>query len=705
MEEQLKIRQHYLDNLKKELSLKEKIINNELFKHAKEKKIRKSFLKDILLFTDKILNDFFPNCEKKEAHGVYNYSYYEYDKQYLNTKINRSKKIFNWLEKRVIKYNEDQIELFKIVFPHVGEKLFGNKQSLIENNNLTIENLRQEIIQVAEEIHQIYSNCLNIPDYLNNFKSARKINRKFYLIFGPTNSGKTHIALQKLKESTTGLYLAPLRLLAIEIFQRLNEDGIPCNLITGEEKIIKPDAKITSSTIEMCDFHNTFETIIIDEVQMINDRDRGYAWTNAVIGAPANNVICLGTEEIKLTLSNLIEQCGSKSKIDNITLTTRLNELTIDKDNKIESGTALITFSRKQVLYYAELYRNKGFNVSVIYGALPPEVRKKQITRFNNGETDLIIATDAIGLGVNLPIAKIIFTDLEKFDGQSVRPLTSYEIKQIAGRAGRFNLNSEHGKISLYDNLSNIDNYAYLSQQLNQFKYYPNCIFISPLYNYIKQLCDISKDNNIYNLLKTFSNLKTGYKNWYITDISNQLLLAQEIELLHKELKLIDKYTIVFSPISIEYIGVFGEIIKNEISIDYISYFSKNEREPHCLETLEKRLNVIGNWAWFHNKYPDLFLINDLDDFYKYRIKLNNELDTKLIFKARKNIYLTELKNQPDLKNDINFFKKAIIDDVSIIKEAGKNVLNDLEIMKKIYKHKKLRYLINPQLLSLIETQ
>ena len=224
----------------------------------------------------------------------------------------------------------------------------------------------------------------------------------------------------------------------MEIYQNFKEKGINCNLITGEEQILEKNAQFTSSTIEMCNFNNYYETVIIDETQLLTDKERGAAWTNAIIGVNSRNIICLGTTEIKKSLENLIFECQSNSVIENTIITKRMNNLEITSDNEIIKGTAIITFSRKNVLYFADYYKNKGFSVSVIYGALSPEVRKNQINRFIRGEADIIIATDAIGMGVNLPIKKILFSAIEKYDGLKRRLLSSHEIKQIAGRAGRF---------------------------------------------------------------------------------------------------------------------------------------------------------------------------------------------------------------------------------------------------------------------------
>lgn len=557
--------------------------------------------------------------------------------------------------------------------------------------------------KIQKDIIDIYSQAMKLDLYEENFSIKNKINRKFELILGPTNSGKTYKAIEKLKKSESGLYLAPLRLLALEIYQKLNNEGIPCNLLTGEESIFHPDAKFTSSTIEMCNFQDFFETVIIDEVQLINDSSRGYAWTNAILGVLGKNIICLGTSEIKPSLEKIINECKN-SVLENIEIKKRLNEISITRNSNIEKGDAIITFSRKNVLYLAEVYRNKGFSTSVIYGALSPEVRKKQIEKFVLGYTDIIISTDAIGLGVNLPIKKIIFSDLFKFDGKESRILTSYEVKQISGRAGRYSL-QENGKVTLSNNIANSENYEYLEKSLNSNKDFDKTIYIGPNFKYIEKLSFITKKNNIYDLISIFSKLDTKKQNWKITDLSDSLKIAKIVEDKQPDLKIEDKYTMCFSPLNDDItIEKFSYIIKNKESININDYINAFEFFKDTLEDTEKKVSLISNWAWFNKKYPLYFIINDEEKFNNFKLKTNEELDKKLTFKAKHNILLKKVRKNKSLKNDKDFFKNAIKIDVSIIKEAGFEILNDKEIMSYVIKkNPDYKYLLNKEMLSFLE--
>lgn len=259
---------------------------------------------------------------------------------------------------------------------------------------------------------------------------------RYVLHIGETNTGKTHHALQKMKEADSGLYLAPLRLLALEVYDRLNGDNVPCTLKTGEEEKIVTGAKHISSTVEMFHEKDFYEVVVIDEAQMIADKDRGFSWYKAIMKANAREVHIIGSRNSKMMLLDLLEgaEIELKEYSRDIPLEVEHREFSLKYTKK---GDALICFSRKQVLETASKLKRSGHTVSMIYGSMPPETRKRQIELFNQGQTTVVVATDAIGMGLNLPIRRIVFLETEKFDGTRRRRLTSQEVKQIAGRAGR----------------------------------------------------------------------------------------------------------------------------------------------------------------------------------------------------------------------------------------------------------------------------
>lgn len=259
---------------------------------------------------------------------------------------------------------------------------------------------------------------------------------RYVLHIGETNTGKTHHALERMKEAYRGLYLAPLRLLALEVFDKLNAEGTQCSLKTGEEEKVTPGANHISCTVEMFHEKEFYEVIVIDEAQMITDKDRGFSWYKAITKANAEEVHVIGSRNSKTMLMQLLGD--SVIEIHEYSRDTPLEVEPKEFHIKhIKKGDALICFSRRRVLETASRIQNDGHTVSMIYGSMPPETRKKQIEQFNTGKTKVIVATDAIGMGLNLPIRRIVFLENDKFDGTRRRLLTSQEVKQIAGRAGR----------------------------------------------------------------------------------------------------------------------------------------------------------------------------------------------------------------------------------------------------------------------------
>ncbi|MDB5372476.1 MAG: helicase [Belnapia sp.] len=280
--------------------------------------------------------------------------------------------------------------------------------------------------------------------YAGHFATARALNRRITLVTGPTNSGKSHTALDRLSTAESGMALAPLRLLAHEFREALASRGVAASLSTGEERMPVPGSRHLAATVEMCPFHNPVDVAMIDEAQMLGDRDRGAAWTAAIMGAPAREVFVLGAPECATLVRRIARLCDDD--MDEVKL-ERKNPLTAASKpvalGDLKTGDALVAFSRRDVLdLRAELVK-RGKRVAVVYGALSPEVRRAEAARFRNGDADVLVATDAIGMGLNLPIRRVIFSTLRKFDGEGRRELNSQEVKQIGGRAGRFGQHEE----------------------------------------------------------------------------------------------------------------------------------------------------------------------------------------------------------------------------------------------------------------------
>ncbi len=313
------------------------------------------------------------------------------------------------------------------------EVLRGNYNVFLNSGIITVLTKNHIPKMIAKEFDE------NFPDNpKDEYPLARRIKRKLYIHLGDTNTGKTYNAIEKLKSAKKGLYLSPLRILALEIFERLNNDNVICDLSTGEEEVIKLGATHMSCTIEKANLKQDYDIVVIDEIQMINDSQRGNAWTRALLGLKCREIHICGALNSKDILKTIIEDCGDEYEIKEYKRNTPLEVQYKSFNYKdVNDGDALIVFSKKRVLEIAKQYADNGIKTSIIYGALPPEVRKMQYNQFINKEANVLVSTDAIGMGVNLPIKRIVFMSIKKFDGDDVRELTSQEVKQVAGRAGR----------------------------------------------------------------------------------------------------------------------------------------------------------------------------------------------------------------------------------------------------------------------------
>ena len=329
----------------------------------------------------------------------------------------------NYLEKNENAPSLEEMEEFKECIPWICLK------GLVwASENIYIKN------KAKDEIKEI---ILDNP--IDEYKEARRMKRHFYLHVGETNTGKTYSSIKRLMEAESGVYLAPLRLLALEIQDKLNSENIACSLLTGEEEDIITYAYHVSSTIEKLQLGTPYDVCVIDEAQMISDNQRGWAWTRAIIGVLAPEVhICMAPEALDIVIK-LIKDCGDTYEVIRHKRDTELivEDKKFNLERDVKKGDALVVFGKKKALAVSAQLLNNNIKTSIIYGSLPYSTRKKQFDRFLSGETEVIVCTDAIGMGVNLPIKRIVFLETRKYDGVSMRKLRVSEIKQIAGRAGR----------------------------------------------------------------------------------------------------------------------------------------------------------------------------------------------------------------------------------------------------------------------------
>ena len=285
------------------------------------------------------------------------------------------------------------------------------------------------------------------------FPGTRSIHRTIHLHVGPTNSGKTYHALQRLEAAESGVYAGPLRLLAHEVYTRMMAKGKNCALITGEERRVPEtaapeatafDRYITSCTVEMVPLNVPLDVAVIDEIQMIGNAERGWAWTQALLGVQAKEVHLCGEERTVPLIKELCASVGEKLVIHKY---ERLSPLKVAEESlngkigDLRKGDCIVSFSVMGIhALRQQIERATGRKVATVYGSLPPETRAQQARLFNDpdNEYDFLVASDAIGMGLNLAIKRVIFEASNKWDGAARRTLSIADIKQIGGRAGRY---------------------------------------------------------------------------------------------------------------------------------------------------------------------------------------------------------------------------------------------------------------------------
>lgn len=491
-------------------------------------------------------------------------SFYEHDKMIrdklvllfqIKTAVKKAKN-----NKRLLQI-DNTIERFQELLDYISEKLINdyNTTHNTEFSFLTLRDLYYDsyissgIISVL--VNRYIPNTVNKKLELifkenpkDEYTEIRKIKRKFYLHLGETNTGKTYRAMECLKESKKGVYLAPLRILALENYEKLKGENVKCSLLTGEEEIKTPENTHVCSTIEKLNLEEEYDVGIIDEIQMIADPRRGAAWTRAVLGLNAKEIhICgaLNAKEIIIKLlDDLEEEYELKEYKRDIPLIVEEKPFIL---KNIREKDALIVFSKRRVLELASYCMEQGIRCSLIYGDLPPEVRRNQYEEFLRGDSKIVISTDAIGMGVNLPIQRIVFMDIKKFDGEEVRILNSQEIKQICGRAGRKGV-YDKGYVSAYG--GNID---FIKEGLN----IEDMIIKRAILGPSEDILQI-KEAQLIDKLKIWSEKPVSNRLYKKMDISEKIEILEIVK--KYKLKEEDQWKILWIPLDIEDESIINEL-------------------------------------------------------------------------------------------------------------------------------------------------
>ncbi|OHX14783.1 RNA helicase [Chromobacterium sphagni] len=451
--------------------------------------------------------------------------------------------------------------------------------------------------------------AVNLSLYPESFATAYAMQRHFIAVLGPTNSGKTHAAMEHLQKAKSGVYLAPLRLLALENYTRLQQAGIAVSLITGEQRKLHPDATHVASTVEMLNPERQVEVAVIDEIQLLDDPDRGAAWTAAVCGVPAQTIYLVGAPEAREAIESLVARVGGTLEVRTL---ERKTALQMDKApllslKNLRPGDVLIAFSRREVLNWRDKVIEQGLSVSAIYGNLSPEVRQSQAERFVAGETQVVVATDAIGMGLNTPARRIIFTTASKWDGYAEGVIQAALAKQIAGRAGRFGKH-ETGFVAGFDGVTHKTISALLRQKPEPLP--ESGFFVAPGLKYLEAIAEATGEGKLKSLLSLFARHINVHDEFFLpANLSEQMAKAEWLDAL--PLSLADRFTFSLCPVS-------TKIAMLETALhDWAEQRARKRTAPllrmvgsggrNELQYLEDSCKLYAAYAWLAYRMPDTF--------------------------------------------------------------------------------------------------
>jgi len=464
--------------------------------------------------------------------------------------------------------------------------------------------------QHAERTRQ----SINLAEYPASFDVARRIKRKFIALLGPTNSGKTHQAIEALAKAPSGVYLAPLRLLALENYERLQgmeQRGKPLavSLVTGEERRVVEGATHVASTVEMLDTRTPVDVAVIDEIQMLADRDRGAAWTAAVCGAPAQVVYLVGAPEARRAIEVLAARLECELEVHVLKRKGPLSmePTAVRKLSNLRRGDAVICFSRREVLMWRDMVTEMGLSVATVYGNLSPEVRRAQAQRFRDGAADVVVGTDAIAMGLNMPIARIVMTTSVKYNGYEEEEIPAALARQIAGRAGRFGVHEE-GLVAGYDNETHNVMRSLLHEKPVPLK--TTGFAVAPTLEHLHRISSVTNEHGLAKLLKRFvHNIDVPDGFFFPRITEDQFERAAWLDTL--DLTVAEKFALSLVPISSKVPSLQNAWEKwaKALAHKTVTHLSPHQSPLSYmnLQEVEDSCRLYSAYAWLSYRQPEFF--------------------------------------------------------------------------------------------------
>ncbi|XP_068586396.1 ATP-dependent RNA helicase SUPV3L1, mitochondrial [Cebidichthys violaceus] len=465
---------------------------------------------------------------------------------------------------------------------------------------------------------------LRVP--ANWYPEARAIQRKVIFHAGPTNSGKTYHAIQRYLAAKSGVYCGPLKLLAHEIFEKSNNAGVPCDLVTGEERtFMDSDGRASghvACTIEMCSVTTPYEVAVIDEIQMIRDPSRGWAWTRALLGLCAEEIHVCGEPAAIDFIRELMYTTGEEVEVNTY---KRLTPFTI-LDHAVESldnlrpGDCIVCFSKNDIYSISRQIEARGQECAVIYGSLPPGTKLAQAKKFNDPEDPckILVATDAIGMGLNLSIKRIIFNSLvkpnvnEKGEKQ-METISTSQALQISGRAGRFASVFKEGEVTTMHR----DDLPVLKEILSHSVDPIETAGLHPTAEQIEMFAYHLPDASLSNLVDIFVSLSQVDGMYFVCNIDDFKFLADMIQ--HIPLNLRSRYVFCTAPINKKQPFVCTSFLKfaRQFSRDepltfdwvgrHVSWPLSAPKNIKDLVHLEAVHDVLDLYLWLSYRFMDMF--------------------------------------------------------------------------------------------------
>ena len=522
--------------------------------------------------------------------------------------------------------------------------------------------------------------------------------KKIIALLGPTNTGKTYVAIEKMLEHESGIFGLPLRLLAREVYDKcVSKVGIEkVALITGEEKIIPSTARYFICTVESMPKDKVVDFIAIDEIQMSADRERGHIFTQRMLEARGTKMtMFLGSQVMTGIINDLIEGVEFEKK----ERYSKLSYSGIKKISRLDRKVAIIAFSIEEVYAIAELVRRQKGGAAVIMGSLSPKTRNSQVGLYQSGDVDYLIATDAIGMGLNMDINEIYFSNLKKFDGKKTRRLNLIEMSQIAGRAGRYKNDGGFGTTGDCDTLNSDEIEKIEKHQLPNTKiiYWrnSNLDFESPK----KLIASLEEKPNKKNLLRTNDSLDESVLRFFLKKGANNIIYHKNLDLLWECCQIPDFEKKAYG----QHINIIDKVFqflttrKRRIPSTFMKDQLKGLEKDHGnVDLLSHRLSNVRTWSyvsnkknWVENADYWIQLTKSIED--KLSDKLHDEL-TKSFIDKKISILSRNLKQDLILNTKINNENKIYIDEQLIgelkglkflIEITSKTLETDIKSIKK----------------------